>query len=213
VSSHKRWLNSRPVWVLILLIVVIPFQYYFARRQWSDRTLQEGRAAPQDGITDARGRAWSVSDEAGRFVVLSFWASWCGPCKRELPELDSLYRQLDSTAAIRIYAVNVDESERVAADYFDAAGLSLPLLYIGAAAASQEWSVSALPTLVVIDRQGEVIDVQTGYQAWGINALAYRLDESVPGAFGELTSPADAILGNDGEAVPDPTRVDPGGGP
>jgi len=200
------------VWVLALLLLVVPLQIFFARRQWSERPLREGAAAPVAGITDARGNRWSIGDEDGRFVVLSFWASWCGPCKRELPELDSLYRQLDSTSSIRFYAVNVDEGESLARSYFESAGISLPLLYISATAASNDWSVRALPTLIIIDRAGAIIDVQTGYQGWGAVGLAMLLDERVPGAFGDITLPAETIFGTE-SALPDPVRRDGGDGP
>jgi len=202
-----RLIHSRPAWVLMLALLVVPLQLYFARRQWSERPLQEGAAAPATAVTDARGAAWSIADEQGRFVVLSFWASWCGPCRRELPELDSLHRQLDSTSAIRFYAVNVGETETVARRYFDSAGFSLPLLFVSAATASDEWSVQALPTLVVIDRGGGVMSVQTGYQGWGVSGLALLLDGEVSGAFGEVLSPAERIFGTGGRSGPDSSGV------
>jgi len=202
-----RLIHSRPAWVLILALVVVPLQLYFARRQWSERPLQEGVAAPAAAVTDARGDAWSIADERGRFVILSFWASWCGPCRRELPELDSLRRQLDSTSAIRFYAVNVGETETVVRRYFDSAGLSLPLLFVSAATASDEWSVQALPTLVVIDRQGDVMSVQTGYQGWGVAGLALLLDGEVSGAFGKEVSPVQRIFGTGGRSGSDSSGI------
>jgi thiol-disulfide isomerase/thioredoxin len=202
-------LKQRRFQVLALLILVAPLQYYFAEREIGGTTIRRGSTVPELPAAAASGDDWSPADERGRFVVLSFWASWCGPCKRELPSLDSLLRQLDSTDAVRFYAVNVLESRREADAYFASEGLSLPILYDTDGRIADAFGVTALPTLILIDREGKVKFVEVGYKPWAINTLAHIVDESVPGAFGEIMSPEEMIFqrNSDDQTPPDDTAA------
>jgi thiol-disulfide isomerase/thioredoxin len=190
-------LRQRRLQVLALLVLVAPFQYYFADRELAGTTIRRGSTVPDLSAVVESGPAWSPADERGRVLVLSFWASWCGPCKRELPGLDSLLNQLDSTAAVRFYAVNVLESRREADGYFASEGLRLPILYDSDGRIADAFGVTSLPTLILIDREGIVKWVQVGYQPWAVNTMAHVVDEMVPGAFGELFSPEEMIFQRD----------------
>ena len=157
-------------------------------------TIRRGTTVPNTSAFTQTGQSWTAAGDKGRVVALSFWASWCGPCKRELPVLDSLLRELDSTDAVRVYAVNVLESPELADAYLASAGLDIPVLYDIDGSIADAFGVTALPTLVVINRDSEVRWVEVGYQPWNIKELAQVVDEMVPGAFGEVPPPEDIIF-------------------
>jgi len=197
-------LKQRRFQVLAILLLLTPLQYYFADREIAGSIIRRGSAVPDLTAAAEAGAAWNPADERGRVVVLSFWASWCGPCKRELPQLDSLFHRLDSTNAVRFYAVNVLESRREADGFFAEEDLSLPILYDTPGRIADAFGVASLPTMVLIDREGKVRWVEVGFKPWAVNTLAHIVDEMVPGAFGELLTPEEMIFerDSDGDVMP-----------
>lgn len=111
-----------------------------------------------------------VSNESlrGRVAVLAFWATWCAPCREELPRLDQLYKQYSNNPNVAFFAVNTEReddfqlSARKAKAFFARAGLSLPLV-IAEGDASGNLGVSGLPALLIIDQRGSIRLIHTGY--------------------------------------------------
>lgn len=189
-----RLRKSRPWQVALLLLLLAPLQFYFASRLLRNQPLRTGDAVPAATVLTEEGSEWTPQSDSGRVVVLSFWASWCGPCRRELPQLDSLYARLDSTKAVRFYAVNVGESNSTVAEYIRQTGLNLPVLYDSAEVGSRLFAVTALPTLIVIGRDGKVLLSESGYQPWGISVLWSVISRKVQNAFRPEERPATDVL-------------------
>jgi len=167
----------------VLLALLAPLQYYFAHDLWRGQPLRAGAEAPRATVYTEAGREWTPAADSGRVVVLSFWATWCEPCRRELPLLDSLRALLDSTEAVRIYAVNVGEPKSKVDDFVRTSGLRLPVLYDTAEVAARLYSVTALPTLVVIGRSGRVILAEAGFQPTMPYLLMSAIEGEVEEAF------------------------------
>lgn len=167
----------------VLLALLAPLQYYFAHDICKSQPLRAGAQAPDATVYTQAGREWTPASDAGRVVVLSFWATWCGPCRRELPVLDSLAALLDSTQAVRVYAVNVGETKAQVDEFVRESGLKLSVLYDSAEVAARLYSVTALPTLVVIDKNGKVILAETGFQPAMPYLLTSAIEGEVTGAF------------------------------
>lgn len=182
-SLLERLKSSRLMQVLLLILLLAPLQYYFAGKLWRYQSLRPGDPVPAATVTTEIGGDWTPASEAGRIVVLSFWASWCEPCRLELPVLDSLYDLLDSTDAVRFYAVNVGESRATVADHVRRTGMKLQVFYDSAEVASRMFAVTALPTLLVIDRDGKVLASESGYNPWMKSMLRRVISDRVEGAF------------------------------
>ena len=111
-----------------------------------------------------------VTDESlrGRVAVLAFWATWCTPCREELPRLNALYQQYKTRSDVTFLAVADERDEdlasagRKAKGFFDRMNLSLPLA-ISEGESSKSLGVHTLPTLLIIDQRGRVRLVHTGY--------------------------------------------------
>jgi len=95
-----------------------------------------------------------------KVVILDFWATWCGPCAQQAPILDRLARRYDQEVVV--LGINVGEAPHVAASYARAKGLSYPILADPEGAAQQVYEATALPTVVVIDRKGNIASFNRG---------------------------------------------------
>jgi thiol-disulfide isomerase/thioredoxin len=130
-----------------------------------------GAPAPALSGAALSGEAVDLAALRGQVVLVDFWASWCAPCRRELPELDALYRR-HRAAGLMIIGVNLDE-QRADAEAFlrDAVAVSFPVLHDPAQALAGAWSPPKMPTLYVIDRAGRIVRVFDGEKPGQLAAL------------------------------------------
>jgi thiol-disulfide isomerase/thioredoxin len=103
----------------------------------------------------------AVADFRGRPVLLTFWASWCGPCRVELPELEKLYHELLGEGFV-LLTVNVDTLPAVADRFLAQLGVSVPV-YRMDQRDLVALDINGLPTNILIDREGKTAMVSTGY--------------------------------------------------
>jgi len=121
------------------------------------------QAAPEFALPDATGSTVSLADFEGQVVLINFWASWCGPCREEMPLLDQLsdrYGPLGFT----MLGVNVEEDSTLADQFLEGTPVDFPILYDRENSVSQLYDVIAMPTTVIVDRQGQVRFVHHGYE-------------------------------------------------
>jgi thiol-disulfide isomerase/thioredoxin len=107
------------------------------------------------------GTQMSLADLKGKPVLLDFWASWCGPCAMEAPIVDRLARRYGQKGLV-VMGVNVDDSPDVIRAYAEKKGLSYPMVVDVGKRASMTYGVDKLPSLVLIDKQGNVKSFMTG---------------------------------------------------
>lgn len=126
-----------------------------------------GEPAPDFTLeTPDRGRL-SLSDFAGRPVVLNFWATWCRPCAVEMPYLQLAHAKYGDAAvygdgALAVVAVNVAEMSSVVAPFLEERGLTFPVALDLNSAVANQYRVFAYPTTYLIDRTGRVVNVRRG---------------------------------------------------
>ena len=94
--------------------------------------------------------------------MVNFWATWCGPCRQEMPQLDRLYQKYRASGFV-LLGVNVDDDARKAADVAAKLGVSFPVLMDTDKAVSRLYDLSTMPSTVIIDRDGKVRYVHRGY--------------------------------------------------
>ncbi len=97
----------------------------------------------------------------GRPVLLTFWASWCGPCREELPELEKLYNELAGKGFV-LLTVNVDAAPAVGERFVERIGLNLPVYRMDGSEMAA-LGVYGLPTNILLDREGRIVKVYAGY--------------------------------------------------
>ena len=119
-----------------------------------------GRAAPDFALKTLDGEDFRLSEYRGKVVVLSFWASWCGPCRFELPELSRIKPLYPDVSFI---AVNVDRERKDAERFLKRVSFDLPIVWDNQAVVLGDYSVVSMPTMFLIDKNGTVQLVKVGY--------------------------------------------------
>ncbi len=120
--------------------------------------------APDFTVEDAQGETVALSDLRGKPVVLNFWASWCPPCRGEMPEFHTVYEELG--AEVHFMMVNLTDGRRetveAAGDYIAQEGFSFPLYFDTTGEAAQTYEVYSIPTTFFIDADGVFVTYAQG---------------------------------------------------
>lgn len=124
----------------------------------------------------------AVDGFRGRPVLLSFWASWCGPCRVELPELEKLYKELLGEGFV-LLTVNVDTLPAIADRFLEQLGISVPVYRMDQKDLIA-LDINALPTNILLDRDGKTVMFSTGYSPTVPQDIR-RLVREMGGAAGE----------------------------
>ena len=119
-------------------------------------------AAPDFTLRAMNGPNLRLAEQRGRVVMVNFWATWCGPCRQEMPQLDRLYQKYRASGFV-LLGVNVDDDARKAADVAAKLGVSFPVLLDTDKVVSKLYDLSTMPSTVLIDREGKVRYVHRGY--------------------------------------------------
>jgi thiol-disulfide isomerase/thioredoxin len=120
-----------------------------------------GAPAPDFSVENVSGASLALSDLRGQPVIVNFWASWCPPCRGEMPDLDEVARQ-HSDSGLAVLAVNLDEERGAVQRYATALDLTLSIGIDRGGRVSGLYNVVALPTSFFVDRQGIVRDLNIG---------------------------------------------------
>ena len=119
--------------------------------------------APNFTLTDRNGRSVSLSDLRGQVVMINFWASWCGPCREEMPLLEQIHRRYASLG-FTLLGINVEEDSADADAWLKDRPVSFPILYDPENGVSKLYKVVAMPSTVLVDRQGNVRFLHYGFK-------------------------------------------------
>lgn len=126
-------------------------------------SVRVGAEAPDFALRSDAGRNLRLSEHRGQVVMINFWASWCGPCRQEMPKLDEIFSRYES-AGFTLLGVNIDEDADRAQRLADELGVSFPLLFDDEQSVSRLYDVQAMPMTVMVDPSGKVRSVHYGYQ-------------------------------------------------
>jgi peroxiredoxin len=136
-----------------------------------------GYLAPGFTLTSTLGEQVSLADYRGQPVVLNFWATWCPPCRAEMPEFQSASVKYNGQATI--LGVDQGEPASIVADFGSALGITYPLLVDQDNAVNREYDVAALPTTIFVDGQGIVREVVSGIVSKAV--LEDRIERLISG--------------------------------
>ena len=121
------------------------------------------RAAPDFTLRTLDGPNLRLQEQRGRVVLVNFWATWCGPCRQEMPHLNRLYDKYRA-AGFTLLGVNIDDDARNAAGLSTKLGLKFPVLLDTDKKVSHLYDLATMPSTVLIDRDGRVRFIHLGYK-------------------------------------------------
>jgi peroxiredoxin len=136
-----------------------------------------GKPAPDFALESLDGRKISLADYHGRRLVVTFWASWCGPCRLELPVLAKFYQQTHQPGSdFEVLAISIDTTKDAAQGASRTLKIPFPVLLDADSHFADSYHVDAIPTLFVIDKAGKVAFSHTGFEMGFDFLLAQQLD-------------------------------------
>ena len=119
--------------------------------------------APDFTLRNLAGGNLRLAEQRGQVVMLNFWATWCGPCRVELPHLQRLHDKYRSAGFV-LLGVNLDDQAAAGQQMAQRMGLSFPVLHDADKAVTRRYDVGAMPGTVLIDRDGTVRHLHRGYR-------------------------------------------------
>jgi peroxiredoxin len=137
--------------------------------------------APDFTVPGLRGSPIRLGDFKGQVILLNFWATWCPPCREEMPSMERLYRRFKSRG-FTILALSIDSrGEEVVAPFVKSFGLTFPIGLDPRMTVAGEYRMAGLPTSILIDRGGAIAAVAAGARDWD-SAAADQVIERLLGS-------------------------------
>jgi thiol-disulfide isomerase/thioredoxin len=136
----------------------------------------DGGATPPLALDDLGGRSHNLADYRGKVVLVNFWATWCEPCREEMPSIDRLRNSLKGKP-FEVLAVNLAEPLSRIEKFSATMPLGFPLLRDRDGAAGKAWKAKLLPASYLIGRDGRIRYVAYGELDWSSDAVRARVAE------------------------------------
>jgi peroxiredoxin len=154
--SHLAAFLAAAFSALLLIVVVAPVAD-------SSTTQLIGQPAPDFALRSLDNENLRLSEHLGEVVVINFWATWCGPCRQEMPLLDGVYGKY-RLAGLVLFSVNIDDTQDRAIEMARTLKVSYPVLFDTRKEVARAYQIGTMPVTVLIDREGVVRYVSEGYK-------------------------------------------------
>ena len=145
---HQLGRRFCSIWIWGWLLLSTSVQAQFDKTPWPAR-----QATPNIDWQDLQGQKWTTASLKGKAVVVNFWATWCAPCKEELPSLQTLHEISGGNPVV--LGINVREPASRVTRYMKSTGLDFPVVLDAQGTLAQQWGVTVFPTTVLIGVDGK----------------------------------------------------------
>lgn len=120
-----------------------------------------GSAAPQFTLKDINGKEVSLSSFKGKVIILDFWATWCGPCRSEIPDFIALQKEYGSKG-LQMIGISVDKDKDILVKFYKDNGMNYPVVLTDGAVEAKYGGIRAIPMTFIIDRTGKIAKKYVG---------------------------------------------------
>jgi len=145
------------------LLIALGAAVYYQQQQASGRA---GFPAPDFSLKDLNGRVYRLSDFRGKIVFLNVWATWCPPCRMEMPSMERLYRRFKDREFVMLAISEDEDGAGAVRPFVEQLGLTFPILLDQGGVVPPRYGVTGYPETFVIDRDGQVIQHTIGPEDW-----------------------------------------------
>ena len=194
-------MQKRKLFVGLVLSVALVVGLYFLNRHWVtpvDRNVSSGSEypmAPLFTLPDLMGEDLSLADYKGRVVLLNFWATWCGPCREEIPDFVKLVENYGNRGFI-ILGISMDDGPEPVHDFYEEFKMNYPVV-MGSAQVSQLYGgVFGIPTSFLIGRDGRIYSRHVGLVP--LSVIEGEINELLAHDRQEALEEFHAVSGNEG---------------
>ena len=130
---------------------------------WAVFAVELSGPAPDFTLKSRDGKNVRLSELRGQVVMINFWASWCGPCRQEMPHLEAIHNEYVDYG-FTLLGINVDEKQELAEKLLAQIPVSFPILFDPSSSVSKQYNVDAMPTTILIDRDGNLRHLHRAYR-------------------------------------------------
>lgn len=188
-------LRKRSTIIIILLIVIcIVFAYFYLsyreEKIQREREVEHERLYPSLGIQRVeppeeaedftlktlKGGTMSLKDYRGRLIFLNFWATWCGPCRAEMPSMQRLWEEFKEEDFV-ILAINIQEESKLVSSFMNERGLSFPVLLDEKGKVARSYGIRGIPTTFFLNPEGQIIGKAVGARDWASKESFQLIEE------------------------------------
>ncbi len=187
LEGYRGWRRHLTANNAFLAAIVLVMAFLLARRQGVflaspamqvTAKTERGVVAPDFVLPELSGASTRLSDHRGKVVLVNFWATWCTPCRAEMPSMEKLY-QAHRGRGLVILAISGDRTRRqVVESFVQELGLTFPILLDPGGEVFAQYSVPGLPTSYLLDRQGRIVSGEVGARDWS-GAAARQVVEAL----------------------------------
>jgi len=157
--------QNRNIQILIAVITILLVSALLLSSQLSQQNgIQKaiiGKSVGEFSLLDLENKSVSLSDYQGKYVLLNAWATWCPPCRAEMPDLNE-FHQAHQDKGFEILAINAGESRDTAAAFSEALGLDFKILLDTDGTVLTGLGISGFPTSILVDPEGKVAMIHIG---------------------------------------------------
>lgn len=147
---------------IIFLIIGLVFVFALAHNVAGQNV---GSIAPQFTLDDINGKSVSLNDYKGKVIILDFWATWCPPCREEIPDFIALQNEYGKKG-LQIIGIAVDrDGIKSVKPFYENMGMNYPVLLTDGKVESRYGGIRAIPTTFIIDKKGSIVKKYVGFQS------------------------------------------------
>ncbi len=157
--------------IFIILVLLVSSPFSVAQQAGKGLTkLAQTPQAPDFVLNDLDGNQHRLSDYRGQVVIINFWATWCPPCREEMPSMQRAWEQLEKEGVLML-GIDVGEDEDTIFQFTANYPVEFPLLMDSDSSVINQWLVRGLPTTFVVDPKGRIVYRAIGGREWDDPAL------------------------------------------
>jgi peroxiredoxin len=151
--------------MVLLAIVVVLGGCNKAQEEVPPPVAEVGKLAPLFELQDTSGKVWKLADLKGQVVFVNFWATWCPPCREEMPAMQKLHESLPEDS-FKMLSILTNDDPGVAVSFAAKGGLTFPILLDPASSISKAYGLTGVPETYIIDKKGFLRQKYIGKRLW-----------------------------------------------